>query len=101
MRDRVEYGLRRTFEEIGEANVEFPLAEADGVVDGDEGIEADVHGRGGRAGPKFGVGFVEDFRQSRGHGDVRLARQYQLPVASGQLPVVSTPDTKTSFSANC
>jgi hypothetical protein len=37
------------------------LPQADGVVDGDERVEPDVHGRSGRAGTEFGAGLMEDF----------------------------------------
>ena len=46
----MKHGFRRAFQQVGEADVEFQLAEADGVVDGDERIKANVHGRCGRAG---------------------------------------------------
>ena len=66
--DRVQHGFLSAFEQIGEADVELSLAEADGVIDGDESIETHVHGRRGRAGTEFAIGFVKDFGELWGHG---------------------------------
>jgi hypothetical protein len=65
--DRVQHGFGSAFKQIGEADVELSLAQADCVVDGDESIETHVHGRRGRAGPEFAIGFVEDFGELWGH----------------------------------
>src|SRR5882762_5483498 len=58
--DRMQHGFGSAFEQIGEADVELSLAQADGVVDGDESIETSVQGRRGRAGTEFAIGFVKD-----------------------------------------
>ena len=71
--DRVQHRFRSAFEEIGKADVELSLAQADGVVDGDESIETHVHGRRGRAGTEFAIGFVEDFGELWGHVERRVA----------------------------
>ena len=60
VRDRVEHPVGRGFEQVGEADVKFSLAQADGVVDGDERVEADVECGNGRNGPQDAVGGVED-----------------------------------------
>ena len=73
VRDGVQHGFWRAFEQVGDPDVEFRLPKADGVVDGDKRIEPNVHGRRRRTGTEFGEGFVENFRQARGHGEGRLA----------------------------
>ena len=70
---RVQHGFGSAFEQIGEADVELSLAQADGVVDGDESIETNVHGRRGRAGTEFAIGFVKDFGELWGHVEGRVA----------------------------
>lgn len=65
--DRVQHGFGSAFKQIGEADVELSLAEADCVVDGDKGIETHVHGRRGRAGPEIAIGFVKDSCEIAGH----------------------------------
>ena len=65
--DGMKHGFGRAFQKIGKANVEFGLAQADGVVDGDERVKADVHGWRGRARTELGKGFVENFKKSWGH----------------------------------
>src|SRR5271163_2521721 len=72
--DRVQYGVGRAFQQIGEADVEFSLALADGVVDGNERIEANVYGRRGRAWAEFAIGLVEDFCELGRHVEGRVAR---------------------------
>jgi hypothetical protein len=59
--DRVQHSFGRALEQVGEANEELSIAEADGVVDGNEGIETKVHGRCRHARAKFAIGFVKDF----------------------------------------
>ena len=84
--DRMEYGVGRAFEQIGEANVEFSFAKADGVVNGDERIKTNVHGRRERARAKVAVGFVKDFGELWGHVEGRLARELVVEI---QLPLQS------------
>src|SRR5258708_34921707 len=69
----MEHGLRSGFEQGGKADVELSLAQADGVIDGDESIEPQVDGRRGRAGTEFAIGFVEDFGELWGHVEGRVA----------------------------
>jgi len=69
----VQHRFGRAFKQVGEADVELSLAEADGVVDGDESIETNVHRRRGRAGTKFAIGFVKDFGELWGHVEGRVA----------------------------
>src|SRR6266478_5365899 len=71
--DRMQHGFGSAFEQIGEADVELSLAQADGVVDGDESIETNMHRRRGRAGTKFAIGFVKDFGELWGHVEERVA----------------------------
>ena len=59
--DGMEDGVGGAFEQVGEADVELSLAQADGVVDGNERVKADVDGRDGRVGAQVAVGGVEDF----------------------------------------
>jgi hypothetical protein len=80
MRDCVENGIGRAFEDVGEANIKFALTQANGVVDGDKRIEANVHGRRRRAGAHLGVGGVEDFGEARGHDELRVAEEQVLSV---------------------
>ena len=75
MGDRVQHGFRSAFEQVGEADIKLSLAQPDGVVDGDERIETNVHRRRGRAGTKFAIGFLKDLRQLWGHGEGRVADQ--------------------------
>jgi len=82
----MQHGVGRAFQKIGKADIEFGLAQADGVIDGNERIEADVHRRRGRTGAKLGVGFAKNFGQAWGHVEVRLARE---TVPSNQYPVPS------------
>ena len=75
--DRVLHRFGSAFKQIGEADVELSLAEANGVVDGDERIETNIHerhGRRGRAGAEFAISFVEDFCELGGHVEGRVAR---------------------------
>ena len=74
--DRVLHGFGSAFEQVGEADVELSLAEANGVVDGDERIETNIgrHGRRGRAGAEFAIGFVKNFGELWGHVGGRVAR---------------------------
>jgi hypothetical protein len=58
--DGVMDGIRCVLEEIGEANVEAALAEADGGVEGGEAAEADVERGNGGAGAEFAVLVLED-----------------------------------------
>ena len=73
MRDRVEHGVGCAFQQVGEADVELSLAQADGVVDGDEGVEAEVDCGDGCVWTQASVGSVEDFGEARRHCEVRLA----------------------------
>jgi hypothetical protein len=71
--DRVQHGFGSTFKQIGEADVELSLAEANGVVDGDESIETNMHRGRGRAGAEFAIGFVKNFSGLWGHVERRVA----------------------------
>jgi len=71
--DGVEDVVGRAFEQVGDADEELSLAHADGVVDGNERIEASVHSGCRRAGAQFAVGFVEDFGELWGHVEGRVA----------------------------
>src|SRR5208282_792608 len=71
--DRVQHGFGSAFKQVGDADVELSLAEANGVVDGDERIETNVHGRRGRARPQFTIGLVENFGELWGHVEGRVA----------------------------
>ena len=69
----MQYGAGCTFEQVRHADKKLSLAQADGVVDGDEGIEADVHRRNRRARAQFAVGLLEDFCEPGGHVESRVA----------------------------
>src|SRR5260370_36524858 len=77
----MQHGFGSAFEQVGKADVEFSLAEADSVVDGDESIETNVQGRRGRAGTEMAIGFVEDFGELWGHVEGRVARGSYQPSA--------------------
>ena len=66
--DRVQHGFGSAFEQVRKADVKLSVAEANGVIDRDESIETHVHGRRGRAGTEFAIGFVKDFGELWGHG---------------------------------
>ena len=74
MSDRVQHCFGRAFEQIRESNVKFGVAQANGVVDRDKRIKADVHRRSGRARPQFGIRLKKYFGNTWGHGEGRLAR---------------------------
>ena len=74
VRNRVQYRFRSAFQKVGEPNIEFSLAHADRVVDGNKGIETRVQGRCGRSGSKFAIGFVENFAELWRHVRGRVAR---------------------------
>ena len=74
MGNRVEDRFGCAFEQIGEADVELRLPQADGVVDGDKRIEADVHRRRWSVGTNLAVSCMKNFGELRRHGEVRLAR---------------------------
>ena len=61
VRDGMEHELRRAFKQVRHPHIEFALAQADGVVDRDEGIETNVHRRNGRPGSQVTVSRLEDF----------------------------------------
>ncbi len=71
--DRVQQGFGSAFKQVGKADVELSLAEADSVIDGDESIETNMHRRRRRAGAKFAIGFVKDFGELWGHVERRVA----------------------------
>ena len=71
--DRAQHDFGSAFEQVGKADVELPLAEADCVVDGDESIETHVQGWRGRARTEFAIGFVKDFSELWGHVEGRVA----------------------------
>jgi hypothetical protein len=71
--DRMQYGFGSAFEQIGKADVELSLAEADGVVYGHESIETSVHRRRRSTGTEFAIGFVKDFSELWGHVEERVA----------------------------
>ena len=73
VRDGMEYRAGRAFEQIGEARIEFSLAQADGVVNRDERIEPHVHRGNGRTRAQLSVGCMENFCQLRGHVESRVA----------------------------
>lgn len=71
--NRVQHRFRSAFKKIGEPDIEFSLAHADRVVDGNKRIETRVQGRCGRAGSKFAIGFAKDFGELWRHVEKRLA----------------------------
>ena len=50
VRDRMQHGVGRAFEQVGDADVELSLTQPEGVVDGDERIEATCMGGAGVCG---------------------------------------------------
>ena len=73
VRDGVKHGFRRSFKQIGKADVEFRLAKADGVIDRYKRVEAKMHGRCGRARAKLGVGFLKNAQEIGGHVECRVS----------------------------
>lgn len=71
--NREEHGFRSAFQQVGDADVELSLAQANGVVDGYKGIETHVQSRRGRARAQFAIGIVKDFGKLGGHVDGRVA----------------------------
>ena len=65
--DRMQHGFGSALKQVGKADVELSLAEADRVVDGDESIETNMHRRRERAGTEFAIGFVKDSCEIAGH----------------------------------
>ena len=65
--NRVQHGFGSAFKQVGDADVELSLAEANGVIDGDESIETNMHRRRGRAGTEFAIGFLRDSCEIAGH----------------------------------
>ena len=97
VRDCVKHGFGRGFQQIRKADVEFSLPQADGVIDRDERVEANVHRGDGRTRAQVAVGGVEDLLQLGGHGFGRVAwGSCQWSVASCQFLAVGSP-----FSAMC
>src|SRR6266850_8379274 len=74
VRDGMEHGFRRAFEQVRHPHVEFALAKTDGVVDGDKGIEANMERWDRRTGPLFAIGLLKDFCELKGHVEGRVAR---------------------------
>ncbi len=65
--DGVMDGAGRVLEEIGKADMQVALAQADGGVERGEAAETDVERRDGRAGAKLAVLVLEDFDERGGH----------------------------------
>jgi len=59
MGDRLENGLRRTFEEVGEPDEQASVTQTDGVVDVREGKKLDFQLRWAGPRAKFSVSFLE------------------------------------------
>ena len=75
MCDRLENGLRSTFEEVGQPDEKASVAKTDGVVDVREGKKLDFQLRWAGAGAELCVGFLEKFEKSGTHGEGRVARE--------------------------
>ena len=101
VRDGMEHGFRGAFEQIGEADVEFSLAQPDGVVDGYEWVEPNVQGRQRRAGAKLAIAATKDFGEPRGHGEGRVAwGRSPQSVVSCQRAGAGFPDSLRSSPIN-
>lgn len=72
--DRVQHRFGSAFQQVGDADVELSLSQADGVIDRDERVETNVHRRSGHAGAEFAIGVVKDLHELWRHVDGRLAR---------------------------
>ena len=72
VRDGVEDGFRRAFKQVGEAGVDFALAQADGGVERGEAAEAHMDGRHGRARAEGAVLLAERWGRDRGHTKSRI-----------------------------
>jgi len=71
--DRMQHGFWSAFEQVGKADVELSLAQADSVIDGDKSIETHVQGWRRRAWTEFAIGFVKDLGELWGHVEGRVA----------------------------
>jgi hypothetical protein len=74
--DGVMDGFGCGLEEVGEADVEAPFAEADGGVEGGEAAEADVERGDGGSGAEFAVLVLEDRYEGGGCGGFFCARLF-------------------------
>ena len=69
----MQNGFGSAFQQVGDADVELSLAQANGVVNGNERIETDVQSRRGRARAEFAIDFLKYFGKLCGHVEGRLA----------------------------
>jgi hypothetical protein len=72
--DRMEDRFGRAFQEVGQAGMEFSLAQPDRVVDRNKRIKTNMQRRRGRVGTQFAIGFEKDFGELRRHVEGRVAR---------------------------
>src|ERR1700729_1892620 len=72
--NRAYYSVRRTLQQIGEADQKPALAQSNGVVYICEGKKFDLQFRQRRARTQLPMFLMEDFEQSLTHSELRLAR---------------------------
>src|ERR1700694_4152229 len=81
VRDRMQHGLGSAFQQVRNSYVQIPLTQANGVVDGDEGIKPGIKDRRGSARTKIPISCLEYFGKLWRHLEGRLA-QLSLPDAA-------------------
>ena len=74
VRDRMQHGLGSAFQQVRNSYVQIPLPQANGVVDGYEGIEPGINDRRGSAGTKIPISCLEYFGKLWRHLEGRLAQ---------------------------
>src|ERR1700684_4017186 len=72
--DRMQHRFGRAFKQIGESNIEFSFPQANRVVNRNERIKTNMHGRRVCSRTHFAIGFAKDFSYARGHDVGRVAR---------------------------
>ena len=74
VRDRMQHGFGSAFQQVRNSYVQLPLPQADGVVDGDEGIEPGINDRRGSARTKIPISCLEYFGKLWRHLGGRVAQ---------------------------
>src|SRR5579862_342878 len=74
VRDRLQHRIRSAFEQVRDTHVQLSIAQPDGVIDRNKGIETNMHRRSRRARTQFAVGCVKNLGELRRHLEGRLAR---------------------------
>lgn len=95
VRDRMDNALRRAFEKIGKACVDFTVADANGRVERCESPEAHMNGGHGRARPKEAILLFENWTGIGGHR-FELSRQAQSEIEGNSALTLARRDPALS-----